>query len=79
MHTIPGSSHRFVLTTVFLLTLILAPASAFAAAYVVDRTDDTNVAACDPAVPNDCTLRGAITNVNTAAGLHTITHKGEMS
>ena len=35
-------------------------ASAQAATFVVDRSDDTNVIGCDSGTPNDCTLRGAL-------------------
>ena len=40
--------------------------------FVVDRTDDLNIAACTTAA-NDCTLRGAITLANAIAGAETIT------
>jgi hypothetical protein len=44
---------------------------------VVDRADDTNAAAaqvCDDALPNDCSLRGAISKANAdTTGAYTIT------
>ncbi|HXG83909.1 MAG TPA: hypothetical protein VNI84_07770, partial [Pyrinomonadaceae bacterium] len=37
--------------------------------FVVDRTDDDgSFSACNTAVPNDCTLRGAIQAANASVG-----------
>ncbi|MDF2629263.1 MAG: hypothetical protein K0R39_3094, partial [Symbiobacteriaceae bacterium] len=54
--------------------LFLVPTLAYAdATFTVDRTDDVAAAnACLDAVPNDCSLRGAITKANGAAGTDTI-------
>ncbi|MBA3415529.1 MAG: hypothetical protein H0U10_09930 [Chloroflexia bacterium] len=38
----------------------------------MDSTADTNLTACDDAIPNDCTLRGAINLANANAGADTI-------
>jgi hypothetical protein len=43
-------------------------ASATAATFQVDRTDDANVSTCDTATANDCTLRGAIAKSNADVG-----------
>jgi len=49
------------------------------ATFVVDRTDDTNVAAAQACtgVANDCSLRGAIIKANATAGADTITVRRE--
>ncbi len=45
--------------------------SAFAATITVDRNDDPGVTACT-GDPNDCSLRGAVTQANTLSGSDTI-------
>jgi hypothetical protein len=52
------------------LALAAAPASA-ASTFTVDRADDANITACTAAV-NDCSLRGAINDVNGGGGGDTI-------
>jgi hypothetical protein len=60
-----------------ILFLLFSATPLWAATYIVDRTDDVSptdptiqppITDCDAAVPNDCTLRGAILKANTAAG-----------
>ncbi len=59
---------------VLLSFVVLVPfaVSAHAASYVVDTTSDSNLTACTSAA-NDCSLRGAITDANTAGGTNTVT------
>src|SRR4051794_33326024 len=52
------------------LAFAAAPASA-ATTFTVDTTSDANLTACTAAA-NDCSLRGAINNVNAGAGGDTI-------
>ncbi|MEA2410942.1 MAG: large repetitive protein [Thermoleophilaceae bacterium] len=47
-------------------TAALAFASPSWAIYTVDTTSDSNLTTCDAGTPNDCSLRGAINNVNTS-------------
>ena len=51
----------------FAAGLLLLPASADAATYVVDTTSDAPLSACT-AAPTDCSLRGAILAANAAPG-----------
>ncbi len=70
---------RLLLLTLLLLFLfgINPPLSAAPmATFVVDRTDDNAGATGCTAAPNDCSLRGAITASNLAAGADTITLPG---
>jgi cysteine-rich repeat protein len=51
--------------------------AAHAAEFTVDRTDDPDPATadgCDDAVPNDCSLRGAIRKSNVDIGLEDVIH-----
>jgi hypothetical protein len=49
------------------LALIASSAGVGAATFKVDRVDDVAIAtACSDAVPNDCTLRGAVSRANAA-------------
>ena len=54
---------------------LFAPVESQAATFVVDRIDDTNVAAAQvcSAAANDCSLRGAITKANNIPGADVIT------
>ena len=52
-------------------TSLFLTATAQAATFTVDRTDDATVSTCT-AAPNDCTLRGAIAAANAAATADTI-------
>ncbi len=58
------------------LALIMATGAAQAATYVVDTTsDDAGLSSCSAAA-NDCSLRGAIADANTAGGSSTISFDG---
>ncbi len=61
----------FLFISILFLTLF---SKANAATFIVDRADDVaGATACDPVVPNDCSLRGAIINANAnGAGLDII-------
>lgn len=54
---------RFILATT-LAAIVLVPC-AHGAEYSVDTTSDTVLDTCDDAIPDDCSLRGAITRANT--------------
>lgn len=56
---------KFALLAIFVNLFLIA--SAQAATYTVDRTDDATVSTCNAATANDCTLRGAIAAANAAA------------
>jgi parallel beta-helix repeat protein len=62
------------LAAVLLMGILLAGPTAPARAepeasftYIVDTANDTNVSGCADLTPNDCSLRGAITKVNSGA------------
>src|ERR1700674_1303378 len=62
-----------IVFAVLLSTVYLADApTAYGTAMVVDTTSDASLTACTGA-PNDCSLRGAITNASGNAGADTIT------
>ncbi len=54
---------RFILATT-LAALVLVPC-VHGAEFSVDTTSDTVLDTCDDAIPDDCSLRGAITRANT--------------
>ena len=58
-----------VLKQLILLTVLLAPGSAWAAPFAVTKTADTNDGSCDA----DCSLREAIVAANALAGADTVT------
>lgn len=59
-------------TRLFLIVLLVAPAT-HAAVFTVDRFDDsTPIASACTAAPNDCSLRGAVQAANTNPGGDTI-------
>src|SRR3954451_14787396 len=69
----PGGSRAIrtgLSVTIAALAFTAAPASA-ASTFTVDTTADTNLTACTAAA-NDCSLRGAINDVNAGAGGATI-------
>src|SRR5947199_2540215 len=61
---------RIPFLTILLLLALAGPAAADT--FAVDRNDDAVVSACSGA-PNDCTLRGAITQANLTTDPDTIT------
>ena len=58
--------NRRVLILGAVLLLVAGPAAADTCA--VDRYDDSTASACQPATPNDCSLRGAIIRANSHPG-----------
>ena len=72
--TFSSFSFKF-LATLSMIAVALAGTPAqpvYAATLTVDRTDDTAAATACTAAANDCSLRGAISNANAAAGADTI-------
>jgi len=70
-----SSQSRAVLLTLsaWVMLHMGVSASAQAATFIVDRTDDTTAAtACDDETPNDCSLRGAILAANALSEASTI-------
>ena len=74
-HRFTKGLHLFFVATLLAgLALSVAPPQvAHAATYVVDRFDDNAGATACTGGANDCSLRGAITAANAAAGADTIT------
>jgi hypothetical protein len=67
-----SASRLFAFAIIPLVTAARAP-TAKAVTFDVDRADDTAAAtACDPAIPSDCSLRGAIIAANGLADPTTI-------
>ncbi|MGH8248367.1 MAG: hypothetical protein ACREUU_18265, partial [Gammaproteobacteria bacterium] len=62
-------SRSFVVLAVGLAAFVAVPAHhALAVTYTVDTTSDANLTACNFAVDDDCSLRGAINNANVNPG-----------
>jgi hypothetical protein len=57
---------------VVLLCLLAGARPAAAAVFTVDRTDDVIATGCLDAVPDDCSLRGAVIRANASLGGDTI-------
>lgn len=55
-----------------LVPALFVPTSGSAATYTVDTTSNATLAACADAVPDDCSLRGAIDKANGTGGADTI-------
>lgn len=70
-----ASAVRLILTSaivVGLLVTVVTPSKVYAASLVVDRFDDNASASACTGVPNDCSLRGAVTKANTVPGIDTV-------
>lgn len=71
----PSSLPGLFLRTGLLSCLLLHAPAAWATTFTVDRTDDpdpTTATICDDATLNDCSLRGAVQNANSHAGLDVV-------
>lgn len=63
---------RAALALILLAPALFAPAPGTAATYTVDTTSNAILGACADAVPDDCSLRGAIDEANGTAGADSI-------
>ncbi len=63
---------RTALALILLAPALFAPAPGTAATYTVDTTSNAMLGACADAVPDDCSLRGAIDKANGTAGADSI-------